>query len=373
MGKGADNPYDPSSDDYADHEHDDDVEATGVEMEDEGASGDIEGEEVEVGEGMTLVGPSTTISIPQLDRDALDKLIAPPTAWEGFQKQRKMAASGLSLDQRLQSHISSTSNSASRYEAAATSSSSYINAPGAATSSSTYQSAHATSLESFPNTQTRRLDTVHGPQEAFSPERHNANLRYRREGSGTTMSNEALHSSTNMPYNLPSSDTVPPLYPIPSSSSANSGYNMPMTASSGFSHSPNAARSSGQMWAAGSSPFLTSSMRSSAGGSVLPAHNNPNYSSAVAKDIVSPVAGPSSRIANPTATTATATGTSELGTSMVGEWRDDGTWIPRSMVPFQNLDRLRNQPPFDDAGLDEPNVNVPLSGKHSSSYFPSFS
>jgi hypothetical protein len=268
----------------------------------------------------------STLQIPQLDKGDLDKLIAPPLAWDGFQKQKMMQESGQPLT--LERRLAFQAGTSGPYDISQMAPSS-----GAPKENRTTQSGGQTSLTN-----------------AYS---------FRRESTATMAS---------------TLDSTPPiLFAAPAEGGDTRG--ILDTPSSGSSPMRRGLMSTDNRtaWTGGGgasvddlrSPFpsfLTSSVRTSAAplGPVSlvfqpPVADVTNESDPSSRD--RPTHSPRFQpdLGNPSSISPR----SGSGEGM----RDDGTWVPASMNAFTNVDRLRNSEPFDDLGLSSLQLSFPLPGE----------
>jgi hypothetical protein len=270
--------------------------------------------------------PSTP-QMPQLDRDDLDKLIAPPLAWDGFQKQKMLQESGqaLTLEQRLAFHAG-TSGSGNM------------------------------SQLPFASIAPKENSTTLSAEQSTSP----ANVHSLRRGSTTTMAS-TLESTPSTLFTTPAEADETQRAPE----------NLGSTAPQGLTSMDNRPTWTGGSGASGDlrspfSSFLTSSMRTSAAtlGPVSLVPQPPDAGATTESDPSSrdhPTPSPrfQSGIANPSSLSPG----SGSGEEARGSLRDDGTWVSASMSAFTNMDRLRNSEPFDDLGLSSVQLPIPLPGE----------
>ena len=273
--------------------------------------------------------PSTP-QMPQLDRDDLDKLIAPPLAWDGFQKQKMLQESGqvLTLEQRLAFHTgTSGSGDISQLPFAAI----------APKENSTTQSAEqSTSLSHVHSLRRGSTATMVSTLESTP----SAPFTTPAEADETQRAREALGCTpTSVPRGLTSMDNRP-------SWIGGSG-------ASGDLRSP-------------FSSFLTSSMRTSAA-PLGPVSLIPQLVEAGATTESDPSSHdyptPSPRFQSGFDDPSSVSPGSGNAEGARGSLRDDGTWVSASMSAFTNLGRLRNSEPFDDLGLSSVQLPIPLPGE----------
>jgi len=269
-----------------------------------------------------------TPQMPQLDKEDLDKLIAPPLAWDGFQKQKMMQEAGqnLTLDQRLAIHSGMS----------------------------------------------RLADIVQSPSSVVAPKENNTNQSaeqstsfanadsHHRESANTMAS--ALNSMPSTLYATPAEMGERQVLPTMNSSARQ----RPMSTDNRSYWLGGGGGTLGDDIEPSPSSFVTSSTRTSAI-PVGPVALVPQSALAEVTPEPDPASRdfstPSSRFRSSIDSQPSVSRPSTSEAEPLGRLREDGTWVPSSMNTFTNQDRLRNREPYDDLGLASVQLSIPLPRK----------